>query len=272
MKEEENKYEDVSTNEDDYDDYKDNDQTGKYEKYSDDDYYYYDYGSKPSGDDDDDDGKGSGGKGYQYYSSGSSSSSYSSRSSKSSKSSKSGKSHKSSKSHKASKSHKSGGGHSKPSPKPVPIPTPAPTEYQKPPPAQKKFIRFVMVREEAGTPVPGYFGIGDSLALNGQVYYWEGVGDKVMSEVPSGNFVALCTGVTANDDLLCTYEIVLKVAKEVETSSGVGVVTAHGVNYYEENDMVVTGTEFDFAKYHGGTLVTVEDPVQPYLYATLYLI
>ena len=50
-----------------------------------------------------------------------------------------------------------------------------------------------MVCEEAGVPVPGYFGIGNSLALNGQVYYWKGVDDKVISEVPSCNFVALCT-------------------------------------------------------------------------------
>ena len=260
VKEEEKKYEDVSTNEGDYEYYEDNDQDkGKYGEHAvtDDDEYYY--GSRPSSGDDDD-GKGRGGKGYGY--SYGSSSSYSSRSSKSSKSTKSEKSSKSGKS--------SRGG--KPTTKPVPHPTPAPTEYAAKPPGQKDYIRFVMVREEAGTPVPGYFGIGDSLALNGQVYYWEGVGDKVISQVPSGNFVALCTGVTTKDDLLCTYEIVLKVAKEHETSSGVGVLTAHGVNYYEENDMVVTGTEFDFAKYHGGTLVTVEDPVQPYLYATLYLI
>jgi hypothetical protein len=153
---------------------------------------------------------------------------------------------------------------------PVKYPTKAPYDYK--PPSQKEYLRFVMVREEAGTPVPGYFGIGDSLALNGQIYYWEGSGDKYVSDVPSGSFVAICTGVTSNDDLLCTYEIILRLAKADDTASGVGVLVATGPNYYEENDMIVTGTEFDFAKYVGGTLVTVEDTVQPYLYATLYLI
>jgi hypothetical protein len=128
-----------------------------------------------------------------------------------------------------------------------------------------------MVREEAGTPYPGDFGIGDSLALNGQIYYWEGAGEKVISSVPSGNFVALCTGVTSLDDLLCTYEILLRVAKTDETSSGLGALVASGPNFHDENYMIVTGTAYEFAKYKGGTLVTTEDAVQPYLYATLYL-
>ncbi|KAL3919640.1 MAG: hypothetical protein SGARI_007151, partial [Bacillariaceae sp.] len=111
VKEEEKKYEDVSTNEGDYNSYEDNDQDkGKYGEHAtgDDDEYYY--GSRPSsgsgGDDDDGGGKGrgGGGKGYSYGSS--SSSSYSSRSSKSSKSTKSEKSEKSSKSGKSSRGDK----------------------------------------------------------------------------------------------------------------------------------------------------------------------
>ncbi|KAG7338919.1 hypothetical protein IV203_034589 [Nitzschia inconspicua] len=155
---------------------------------------------------------------------------------------------------------------------PVPMyPTKAPVHT--PPTTPKDFIRFVMIREEAGTPVPGYFGIGDSLALNGQIFFWEGAGEKYISKTPSGSFAALCTGVAPNEELLCTYEIVLRVAKGDDASSaGVGVLVATGPNYYEEDEMVVTGTEFDFAKYKGGTLITVADPVEPYLYATLYLI
>jgi hypothetical protein len=232
------------------DDDDDDDGGGDYE------YYYSGSGSVDVvGDDDDGKGKGKG-KG---------------------SSSKSCKSSKSSKSCKYDKSHSSDEGSTdKPEETPKPT-TPPPAKYPTEAPAEhptspKEYIRFVMVREEAGTPVPGYFGIGDSLALNGQIYYWEGTGDKYVSEVPSGSFVALCTGVTTNDDLLCTYEIILRVAKAGDTSSGVGVLVATGPNYYEENDMIVTGTEFDFAKYNGGTLVTEEDPVQPYLYATLYLI
>ena len=151
----------------------------------------------------------------------------------------------------------------------------------------KDFMRFIMVREEVGSPAAGDFGVGDTLALNGQIYYWEDYDDNLMSDVPVGTFVTLCTGISeAGDDLMCTYEIVLGLLAD-RTRNGnrkngnagntktpiqsVGAFVANGPNYVSENYMIVTGTEFEFAGYQTGTMVTTEDLVNPYLYADLYL-
>jgi len=149
----------------------------------------------------------------------------------------------------------------------------------------KDFVRFIMVREEAGTPTPDNFGIGDTLALNGAIYYWEDYEDNLMSDLPIGNFVSLCTGISSSDDLMlmCTYEIVLGTMTHKnrngnpirgfsDSVDGVGAFVANGPNYLGENQMIVTGTEFDFSKFTGGTLVTQADLHNPYLYADLYLI
>jgi len=147
----------------------------------------------------------------------------------------------------------------------------------------KDFVRFVMVREEAGTPTPNEFGVGDTLALNGQIYYWEDYEDGLMSDVPVGNFVTLCTGISSGDDLMCTYEIVLGMMTHknrngnpvrgfASSVTGVGAIVANGPNYLGENQMIITGTEFEFSRFKGGTLVTTEDLVNPYLYADLYLL
>ena len=144
-------------------------------------------------------------------------------------------------------------------------------------------IRFVMVREEAGTPTPDNFGVGDSLALNGQVYYWEDYEDNLIAENPVGNFVTLCTGISQGDDLMCTYEIALGIMTNknrngnpvrgtADSVEGMGAFVANGPNYMGENTMIVTGTEFEFASFKSGTLVTQEDLVNPYLYADLYLL
>mmetsp|Transcript_9253 Transcript_9253/g.19410 ORF Transcript_9253/g.19410 Transcript_9253/m.19410 type:complete len:290 (-) Transcript_9253:142-1011(-) len=147
----------------------------------------------------------------------------------------------------------------------------------------KDFVRFIMVREEAGTPSSSEFGIGDTLALNGQVYYWEDYEDNLISGVPAGSFVTLCTGISSSGDLMCTYEIVLGILTHKNKNgnpvrgtsssvSGVGAIVANGPNYMSENQMIVTGTEFEFSEYKGGTLITQEDLVNPYLYADLYLL
>lgn len=149
----------------------------------------------------------------------------------------------------------------------------------------KDFVRFIMVREEAGTPAAGAteFGVGDTLALNGKVYYWENYEDDLMSNVPVGNFVTLCTGISLGDDLMCTYEIVLGMMTNKNRNGnpvrgfsnsieGVGAFVANGPNYEGENQMIVTGTEFGLARYNSGTLITTEDLVNPYLYADLYLL
>lgn len=160
-----------------------------------------------------------------------------------------------------------------------------PDEHQPPQPEDnyENFVRFVMVREESGTPVPYNFGVGDTLALNGQIYFWEDYEDNLMSDVPVGNFVTLCTGVSFDDDLMCTYEIVLGMMTHKDANGnpmrghagsidGVGAFVATGPNYMGENQMIVTGTEFEFSDHQGGTLVTQEDLVNPYLYADLYLL
>lgn len=164
-------------------------------------------------------------------------------------------------------------------------------EEEAPKPPQREyedFLRFIMVREEAGTPSPGSFGVGDTLALNGKVYYWEDYEDNLMSNVPVGSFTTLCTGISEiGDDLLCTYEIVVGLLEDrdsngnlrngnagsASTSSiaGVAAFVANGPNSASENYMIVTGTEFEFSGYSSGTMVTTEDLVNPYLYADLYL-
>jgi hypothetical protein len=137
----------------------------------------------------------------------------------------------------------------------------------------KDFLRFIMVREEAGTPVPGDFSIGDTLALNGKVYYWDDYERGLISDTSVGSFVTLCTGINAEDDLLCKYEIVIGgLQKDLSDATGIGAFIANGPNYQSENYMIITGTEFEFSKYNGGTLVTTEDLVNPYLYADLYLL
>ena len=167
----------------------------------------------------------------------------------------------------------------RPAPKPdVVIDHPAPKADEN----YEDFVRFIMVREEAGTPTPDNFGVGDTLALNGRVYYWEDYEDNLMSDVPVGTFVTLCTGISFDDDLMCTYEIVLGMMTNKNRNGnpvrgfagsieGVGAFVANGPNYLGENQMIVTGTEFSLSEFKGGTLVTTEDLVNPYLYADLYL-
>jgi len=160
--------------------------------------------------------------------------------------------------------------------------------HKQPDRAYKDFLRFIMVRDEAGTPVPGNFGVGDTLALNGKIFYWEDYEDNLMSNVPVGTFVTLCTGISKEgDDLMCTYEVVLGLPTDRDQSKNdrngnagstgsaigsVGAFVANGPNYVSENHMIVTGTEFDFAEYRSGTMVTTEDLINPYLYADLYLV
>mmetsp|Transcript_11571 Transcript_11571/g.27585 ORF Transcript_11571/g.27585 Transcript_11571/m.27585 type:complete len:281 (-) Transcript_11571:195-1037(-) len=167
--------------------------------------------------------------------------------------------------------------------------TPKPDNYEhahSPPGPQdnyKDFVRFIMVREEAGTPSPNSFGVGDTLALSGQIYYWRDYEDNLMNDVPVGTFVSLCTGISAGDDLMCTYEIVLGMLTHKNRNGnpvrgfaasvdGVGAIVANGPNYLGENQMIVTGTEFGFSEFKSGTLITTEDLVNPYLYADLYLL
>lgn len=191
------------------------------------------------------------------------------------------KSHKKSKkSHKKEKLYKSGKKCREYVPKPeVVVDHPAP----KPEDNYKDFVRFIMVREEAGTPSPDNFGVGDTLALNGKIYFWEDYEDNLMSDVPVGSFVTLCTGISFGDDLMCTYEIVIGMMTHKNRNGnpirgtagqidGVGAFVANGPNVLGENKMIVTGTEFNFARFKGGTLVTTEDLVNPYLYADLYLL
>lgn len=158
-------------------------------------------------------------------------------------------------------------------------------DYDGPPKPEDNYVelvRFIMVREEAGTPTPDNFGVGDTLALNGKIYYWEDYEDNLMSDVPVGNFVTLCTGISDGDDLMCTYEIVLGMMTQKTRNgnpvrgtagliSGVGALVANGPNTLGENQMIITGTEFDFAEFTSGTLITTEDLVNPYLYGDLYL-
>ncbi|OEU19113.1 hypothetical protein FRACYDRAFT_237406 [Fragilariopsis cylindrus CCMP1102] len=154
-------------------------------------------------------------------------------------------------------------------------PTPSGGNVNKPPSPHppKDFLRFIMVREEAGTPVPGDFSIGDTLALNGKIYYWDDYERGLISDTSVGSFVTLCTGINAQDDLLCKYEIVIGgLQKDSSDATGIGALIANGPNYQSENYMIITGTEFEFSKYSGGTLVTTEDLVNPYLYADLYLL
>ena len=180
-------------------------------------------------------------------------------------------------------------------PKPIEAPTPSPQQHVMPPSPHlpKDFIRFIMIREEAGTTAEEDFGIGDTLALNGDVYYWDDYEDGLISNDVVGSFVTLCTGINNADDLMCKYEIVLggnlssqmmteaaststgrkteELEEGGEKGGGIGAFLAEGPNYQSENYMIITGTEFAFAGYTGGTLVTQEDLVNPYLYADLYL-
>lgn len=128
-----------------------------------------------------------------------------------------------------------------------------------------------MARDEAGTPVTGTFGIGDTLALNGRIFLWQDFDKKIMQQRPVGNFVGICVGITTKNDLLCTYEIYLTL-DSVLGAGAVGAFLSTGPNYHTENSMVVTALEYDLADYSGGSLVTEEDPVEPYLYATLLLL
>ena len=148
----------------------------------------------------------------------------------------------------------------------------------------KDFIRFIMVREEAGSTVSeDSFGVGDSFAINGRIYYWADYEDDLMDDTPVGTFVTLCTGISFGNDLFCTYEIVLGMMTHKDRNgnpargyagsiSSVGAFVANGPNVLGENQMIVTGTEFGFSDYKGGTLITTEDLVNPYLYADLYLL
>ena len=147
----------------------------------------------------------------------------------------------------------------------------------------KEFIRFIMVAEESGTPSGANFGVGDNLAINGRIYYWADYEDDLISDTPVGSFVTLCTGISFDGDLMCTYEIVLGMMTHKDNNGnpepgmagsvkGIGALVANGPNTMGENQMVVTGTEFGFSEYKGGTLITTEDLVEAWLYADLYLL
>lgn len=151
------------------------------------------------------------------------------------------------------------------------------------------FTRFIMVRQEAGSNAPREtFGVGDSMAINGQIYYWEDYEDDLIHERPVGNFVILCTQSSfASDDFVgdvfCTYEVELGIMTHKDNNGnpergfagsieGIAAFVANGPNVLGENVMVVTATEFGFAKYKGGKLIIQEDLIEDYLYADLYLL
>lgn len=134
-------------------------------------------------------------------------------------------------------------------------------------------FEFVLVRDEIGTDADGDgdFGLASGIGLNGQVFKTVyTTSGRDFSGDAIGIFKAFCTVVSdVNGDLLCSYEIFLYTSG----SNGVGGVLVTGpvagLQSERSHTALVTGAEFDFAKFDSGTLTTVQDKDKPILFATL---
>jgi hypothetical protein len=92
--------------------------------------------------------------------------------------------------------------------------------------------------------------------------------DEDLGDQSIGLFNGLCTVVSERDDtLLCTYEIYLFTSGPYE----MGGFVVNGPVQGPENKCIVTGAEFDFSGYVGGSMTTLQDPEKPILYAYLSL-
>lgn len=136
---------------------------------------------------------------------------------------------------------------------------------------------MLQVRDEVDSPSPeGEVGVASNLGMNGYVYdivhtsssggeqpKYDGTND------PIGLFKGFCTMTSKmNDELLCTYEIYLTTSGE----NGVAGIIVNGPVGGPENTMMVTGAEYDFATYRGGSLTTLQDPELPVLFAYLSMV
>jgi hypothetical protein len=140
------------------------------------------------------------------------------------------------------------------------------------------FFPFILlqVRDEVDSPSPeGEVGVASNLGMNGYVYdivltssggeqpTYDGTND------PIGLFKGFCTMTSKiNDELICTYEIYLTTAGEY----GVAGIVVNGPVGGPENIMMVTGAEYDFSTYRGGSLTTLQDPELPVLFAYLSMV
>jgi hypothetical protein len=105
--------------------------------------------------------------------------------------------------------------------------------------------------------------------LNGYVYdILVNNAEEAFGDRPIGVFKGFCTVVSVQEDaLFCTYEIYLYTSGPHE----MGAVIVSGPIQGPENKSIVTGAEFDFGGYDGGSMTTLQDPENPILYAYLSL-
>jgi hypothetical protein len=104
--------------------------------------------------------------------------------------------------------------------------------------------------------------------LNGYVYDIINDTDEAFGDHPIGIFKGFCTVVSEREDaMFCTYEIYLYTTGIHE----MGVVIVSGPVQGPENTGIVTGADFDFRGYDGGSMTTLQDPENPILYAYLSL-
>jgi hypothetical protein len=108
------------------------------------------------------------------------------------------------------------------------------------------------------------------IAMNGLLH--EITADGVIDDIDSvGNFRAVCTVTSMDNNVLCSYNLQLLTPGE----NGVGEFMARGhvMNHEADNAALITGTSFDFERYtEGGSLEMQPDSNDPMvLYCSLSL-
>ena len=115
------------------------------------------------------------------------------------------------------------------------------------------------------------FGLASAIGINGEVFeviYYEN-GEKGKGDTPIGVFKTYCIVTsTINDEMLCKFEIALYTVGY----NGFGAIIATGPVSGAQSVNVVTAAEYDFERYNGGTMTTVADANNPYLFAYLDLL
>jgi hypothetical protein len=114
------------------------------------------------------------------------------------------------------------------------------------------------------------FGLASSIGMNGLVHeivYASNGGGRDKGDA-IGVFKGHCTVVSeVRDELLCAYEI----GFITNGDNGIGGVIAKGHVSGAQGVAIVTGAEYDFEQFSGGSLTTLQDPDRQLLFAYLDL-
>jgi hypothetical protein len=111
--------------------------------------------------------------------------------------------------------------------------------------------------------------VASTLGLNGYAYERTYSSDNPVGDQPIGIFFGICTVTnTVYGEMLCTYEIYLY----TDGANEIGGLIVNGPVESPLSTNLVTGAEYDFERYSGGIMTTLEDPELPILYVSVELV